>query len=75
MADRAQTEFKAKPISSNRDLAYRSSEDVSGPLTFILAVIVLVLLASFVYSLELRYSPGLPAVTETLPSSAPATPP
>ena len=75
MADRAHTEFKAKPVTSNRDLAYRSSQDVSGPLTFILAAIALVLLASFVYSLDFRYSPDLPAVTETLPSTAPATPP
>jgi hypothetical protein len=75
MANRSQTEFKAKPVLSNRDLAYRSSQDVTGPLTVILAVIALVLLASFVYSLDWSYSPDLPAVTETLPSTAPATPP
>ena len=75
MANRAQTEFKAKPTSSNRDLAYRSSQDVSGPLTVILAVIAFVLLASFVYSLDWHYSSDLPAVTETLPSTAPAPPP
>ena len=75
MANRAQTEIKAKPTSSNRDLAYRSSQDVSGPLTVILAVIAFVLLASFVYSLDWHYSSDLPAVTETLPSTAPATPP
>jgi hypothetical protein len=71
MANRAQTEFKAKPVSSNRDLAYRS-QDVSGPLTVILAAIAFVLLASFVYSLDWHYSSDLPAVTETLPSTPPS---
>ena len=75
MASKTQPEFKAKPASSNRDLAYRSSQDVSGPLTVILSVIAFVLLASFVYSLDWHYSSDLPAVTQTLPSTAPATPP
>lgn len=74
MASKIQPEFKAKPASSNRELAYRSGQDVSGPLTIILAVIAFVLLASFVYSLDWHYSSDLPAVTETLPSTAPATP-
>jgi hypothetical protein len=75
MASNAQPESKAKPESSNRDLAYRSSQDVSGPLTVILAVIAFVLLASFVYSLDWHYTSDLPAVTESQPSQAPATPP
>jgi len=75
MASETQPDSKAKPASRNRDLAYRSSQDVSGPLSVILAVIAFVLLASFVYSLDWQYSSDLPAVTETLPSTAPATPP
>ena len=78
MASMDQPESKAKPASRNRDLAYRSSQDVSGPLTVILAVLPFVLLASFVYSLDWQYSSDLPAVTETLPSPVllpPATAP
>ena len=75
MASRAQPESKAKPASRNRNLAYRSSQDVSGPLTAILTAIASVLLASFVYSLDWQYSSDLPAGTETLPSQAPATAP
>ena len=73
MASKSQPEFKTTPASSNRDLAYRSSQDVSGPLTVILAAIAFVLLTSFVYSLDWHYTSDLPAVTETLPSTAPAT--
>ena len=75
MASKAHPESEARPASSNRDLAYRSSQDVSGPLIAILAAIAFVLLASFVYSLDWRYTSDLPALTETLPSTAPATPP
>lgn len=75
MASKAQTESKASPGSRNRDLAYRSSQDVSGPLTVILGVIAFVLLASFVYSLDWHYTSDLPAVTETSPSTVPVTPP
>lgn len=75
MESNIQPESQDKPASRNRDLAYRSSQDVSGPLTVILAVIAFVLLASFVYSLDWEYSSDFPAVTETLPSTAPATPP
>jgi hypothetical protein len=76
MASKAQTNSKAKPASRNRDLAYRSSQDVNGPLAVILAMIAFVLLASFVYSLDWHYSSDLPAVTQTLPPAAPlSTPP
>jgi hypothetical protein len=75
MASKSQAEFDAKPASSNRDLAYRSSQDVSGPLTVILAVIAFVLLASFVYNLDWHYASDLPAVTETLPSPVLLPPP
>ena len=75
MASRVQPESEAMPASRNRELAYRSSHDVSGPLIAILAAISFVLLASFVYSLDWHYSSALPAGTETLSSQAPATPP
>ena len=75
MASKTHPEFKARPASSNRDLAYRSSQDVSGPLTVVLAAIAFVLLASFVYSLDWHYASNLPAVTETLPSTPPPTAP
>lgn len=74
MASKAQPEFKATPASRERDLAY-ASEDVSGPLAVILSAIAFVLLASFVYSLDWHQKSDLPAVTETIPSTAPATPP
>ena len=67
MASKAQPESKARPASRR--------EDVSGPLTVILSIIAFVLLASFVYSLDWHYNSDLPAVTETLPSTPPATPP
>lgn len=70
MASRAQPDSKATPASRNRDLAYRSSQDVSGPLTVILAAIASVLLASFVYSLDWQHSSDLPSVTQTMPSPA-----
>jgi hypothetical protein len=72
MESDVQPEFTAHLPSRNRDLAYRSSQDVSGPLTVVLAAIAFVLLASFVYSLDWHYASDLPAVTETSPTAAPA---
>ena len=66
-----QTEINAKATSGDRDLAYRSSEGVSGPLAVILAVIALVFAASFLFSFDWHYSPDLPTVTGTLPSPPP----
>ena len=75
MASKAESKPKARPTSRNRDLAYRSSQDVSRPLTVILAVIAFVLAASFLFSLDWHYASDLPAVTESQPTQAPATPP
>ncbi len=75
MANQAQSTPKAKPTSSNRDLAYRSGQDVSRPLTVILAVIAFVLAASYLFSLDWHSTSDLPVVTGTQPSQAPATPP
>lgn len=72
MASTAESTPQARPASRPRDLAYRSSQDVSGPLTVILAVICFVLAASFLFSLDWQYSSDLPVVTETLPSQVPA---
>ncbi|MEP7174816.1 MAG: hypothetical protein ABI705_15090 [Aestuariivirga sp.] len=72
MASKAQPESKAKPASTNRDLAYRSGEDVGGPLTVILAVIAFVLAASFLYNLDWALNADLPAVSETVPSPVPS---
>ena len=66
-----QTEINAKATSGDRDLAYRSSEGVSGPLAVILAVIAFVFAASFLFSLDWHYSPDLPRVTGTPPSAPP----
>ena len=74
MATKVQPASKTTPASRERDLGY-ASEDVSGPLMVVLSAIAFVLLASFVYSLDWHYESDLPAMTETLPSTAPATPP
>jgi hypothetical protein len=79
----SKTEMEPRPTSSKRDLAYRSSQDVSGPLTVILAVIAFVLAASFLYNLDWALNPDYPTVSQTAPSPAinpnltpdPATPP
>jgi hypothetical protein len=68
MASKAKMEPRPKPASSNRDMAYRSSQDVSGPLTVILAVIAFVLAASFLYNLDGALTSDYPTVTQTLPS-------
>ena len=70
MASKAEMEPRPKPTSSNRDLAYRSSQDVSGPLTVILAVIAFVLAASFLYNLDGALNSDLPTMSETVPSPA-----
>lgn len=83
MASKTEMEPRPRSTSSNRDLAYRSSQDVSGPLTVILAVIAFVLAASFLYNLDMALNADYPAVSQTVPSPAinpnltpdPATPP
>jgi hypothetical protein len=83
MASKTEMEPRPRPTSSNRDLAYRSSQDVSGPLTVILAVIAFVLAASFLYNLDMALNADYPAVSQTVPSPTinpnltpdPATPP
>jgi hypothetical protein len=83
MASKTEMEPRPRPTSSNRDLAYRSSQDVSGPLTVILAVIAFVLAASFLYNLDMALNADYSTVSQTVPSPTinpnltpdPATPP
>lgn len=58
------SEPKAGPASRNRDLAYPSGEDVSGPLIVILAALAVVLVASFLYNLDEALNPSFPALSE-----------
>ena len=55
-------------MRSNRDLAYRSSQDVSGPLTVILAVIAFVIVASVLFNMDWSSTPDFPTMAQTLPS-------
>ena len=67
MASKTEMESRPRPTSSNRDLTYRSSQDVSSPLTVILAVIAFVLAASFLYNLDWAINADLSTVSETTP--------
>ncbi|HLA01339.1 MAG TPA: hypothetical protein VJ019_01125 [Aestuariivirga sp.] len=83
MAPNPQLEPRPKAITRSRDLAYRSSEDVSTPLLVILAIIGFATVLSFVLTWDWSSKPDFPTVTETLPAPdinsnvapAPATPP
>ena len=68
MASKTEMEPRPPSTSSNRDLSYRSSQDVSGPLTVILAVIAFVLAASFLYNLDMALNADYPTVSQTVPS-------
>ena len=83
MAPNPQLEPRPKAESSNRDLPYRSSQDVTGPLIVILAIIAFAVALSFVLTMDWSLTADFPTVTETLPAPdvnsnvnpAPATPP
>lgn len=83
MAPNPQMEPRPTAITRNRDLAYRSSQDVSGLLIVIMAIISFAVGLSFVLGMDWSSMPDFPTVTETLPSPdinsdvtpAPATPP
>lgn len=83
MAPNPQMESRPKAVSHNRDLAYRSSWDVSGPLIVILAIIAFAVVASFVLTKDWSSTSDFPTMAETLPSPdvnsnvtpAPAKPP
>ena len=81
MAPNPQLEPRPKAVSRNRDLANRSSQDVSGPLIVILAIIVFAFVLSVVLTVDWGSTSDFPTVTETLPAPdvnsnvTPATPP
>jgi hypothetical protein len=83
MAPNPQLEPRPKEVSRNRDLAYRSSQDVSGPIIVIMAIIAFAVVLSFALSADWSSTSDFPTVTETLPAPdvnsnvtpAPATPP
>ena len=78
MAPNPQLEPRPKQVPSNRDLAYRSSQDVTGPIIVIMAIIAFAVVLSIALTADWSAS-DFPTVTETLPApdvnSAPPTPP
>jgi hypothetical protein len=80
-----QLEPRPKATARNRDLTYRSSQDVSGPIIVIMAIIAFAVVLSFVLTMDWSSTSDFPTVTETLPAPdvnsnvtpapAPATPP
>ena len=81
MAPNPQLEPRPKEVTLNRDLAYRSSQDVNGPLIVILAIIAFAFVLSIVLTVDWSSTSDFPTVTETLPAPdinsdvTPATPP
>ena len=81
MAPNPQLEPRPKAIKRNSDLAYRSSQDVSGPIIVIMAIIAFAVVLSFALTADWSSISEFPTVTETLPAPdinsdvPPATPP
>ena len=81
MAPNPQLEPRPKKVTNNRDMAYRSSEDVSGPIIVIMAIIAFAVVLSFALTVDWSSTADFPTVTETLPAPdinsdiPPATPP
>lgn len=83
MAPNPQLEPRPKEVSPNRDLAYRSSLDMTSPLVVIMAIIAFAIGLSFVLTMDWSATTEFPTVAETLPAPdinaevppAPATPP
>ena len=68
MAPNPQLEPKPNVITRNRDLAYRSSRDVTGPLIAIMAIIAFAIGLSFVLTMDWSGAEDFPTVAETLPA-------
>jgi hypothetical protein len=68
MAPNPQLEPRPKEISRNRDLAYRSSLDVTTPLIVVMAIIAVAVGLSFVLTMDWSQAPDFPTVAETLPA-------
>ena len=81
MAPNPQLEPRPKQESNNRDLTYRSSQDVTGPIIVIMAIIAFAVVLSIALTTDWSATSDFPTVTETLPAPdvnsdvAPATPP
>jgi hypothetical protein len=82
MAPNPQLEPRPKEVSPNRDLAYRSSLDVTSPLIVIMAIIAFAVGLSFVLTMDWSGTEDFPTVAETMTAPdinaqvppAPATP-
>ncbi len=66
MAPNPQLEPRPREITRNRDLAYRSSRDVSGPLIVIMAIIAFAVTLSFVLTMDWSGTEDFPTVAETM---------
>ena len=80
MAPNPQLEPRPKEVSRNRDLAYRSSQDVTGPLIAIMAIIAVAVGLSFVLTMDWSGTEDFPTVAETMTApdinaQAPPAPP
>ncbi len=83
MAPNPQLEPRPKEVSRNRDLAYRSSLDMTSPLIVIMAIIAFAVGLSFVLTMDWSGKEDFPTVAETMTAPdinsqvppAPATPP
>ena len=83
MAPNPQLEPRPKEVSHNRELAYRSSLDVTSPLIVIMAIFAFAVGLSIVLTMDWSATLDFPTVAETLPAPdinaqvppAPATPP
>jgi hypothetical protein len=77
-----QLEPRPKAITRNHE-PYRLSQDVSGPIIVIMAIIAFAVVLSFTLTMDWSSTSDFPSVTETLPAPdvnsnvtpAPATPP
>ncbi len=68
MAPNPQLEPRPKSVSSNHDLAYRPSQDVTGPLIVVLAIIAFAVVLSFVLTVDWSSTRDFSTVAETLPA-------
>ena len=83
MAPNPQLEPRPKEVSHNRELAYRSSLDVTSPLIVIMAIFAFAVGLSIVLTMVWSATLDFPTEAETLPAPdinaqvppAPATPP
>ena len=68
MATKPQIASGPRRTSSNRDLAFRASHDVNGPLAVILAVVAFVIAVSVLFGMDWSWTSDFPTVAQTMPS-------